>query len=422
MNKGIPHLVSFKPLKPFYFGSSQSFSEGFNAKSRQFPTQTTLLGCMRTMLLEHYGLLDIRSRKPCPLDKKNKDGKTVEQITGKFKPLEFNDPSPDLGLISFMSSPFIIKHASDDKCIETILFQTPNDVYKNVEKNHLEVFKTPDFSASSENTHYSINDIKQDGHFESLIPAKDFKNISYFGDSSFWKKYLSNKNDKDSSSPYYNNYLTEEIFIEQTVTNIARKDRITLEEAFVRKLQYKLAENFTFGIVCYMAEEIELVMDAILGGEQSPFRITINPVKNLCKSVFDNPVFALLCGLEQKTEKSLGLLCMDVLDKEKQIEKIVCLSPFILDELPVWAKFGAISGPEAIRYLRFTKNEISSAGRVKGEFFSVIPSGAVLYPDNVQYKVLIEDIGKKYLTAQAIGYNCGIIIYKGDINGANNKV
>jgi CRISPR/Cas system CMR-associated protein Cmr3 (group 5 of RAMP superfamily) len=57
----VPYLITFKPYGRFYFGTSQSFGEGFYAMSSMFPTQTTILGAIRATILSQHDLLDHQS-------------------------------------------------------------------------------------------------------------------------------------------------------------------------------------------------------------------------------------------------------------------------------------------------------------------------------------------------------------------------
>ncbi|MEW6654461.1 MAG: CRISPR-associated protein Cmr3, partial [Bacteroidota bacterium] len=56
------YLITFTPLGRFYFGSANSWGESFYATSLKFPTQTTILGCLRRTMLKQKGLLDNSGR------------------------------------------------------------------------------------------------------------------------------------------------------------------------------------------------------------------------------------------------------------------------------------------------------------------------------------------------------------------------
>ena len=96
------YLLTFKPLKNFFFGNSQTFSDDYVAKSEYFPQNTQLLGAIRLFIAEQHSLI-----------KMHKNGKysdypeELKKLIGSASSKDFltND---DLGKIQNLSQMFIV--------------------------------------------------------------------------------------------------------------------------------------------------------------------------------------------------------------------------------------------------------------------------------------------------------------------------
>jgi len=392
-----PYLVSFKPLSNYYFGSSTSFSEGFNAESRIFPTQLTLLGCIRRTILKKNNLLDDNLKYP--KKSPNKEGKTYEEFTGKSTKLNLNDYEPDLGLIRKISPVFIIQWGSSlVPCFNDFLFPVPGNVYIHSKKSpgdkEIRTFYVTKISNENNNALSFVNNTKKNSVFLSNVNPKDSP-AGYLGGRLFWESYLSGE-----TPVYYANYLKNKIIINSSQMGIAREDRKTKDNAFYRKHDFKLEKKYSFGIIIHLENDILKNDDVILGGERSKFRMTVIKLKDSNSIVINNhPIIKRFLEIND-----FGDLYSDNDNNSEKLIKTVLISSFISDSKPKGIIHSIINDREIIRFMK-------SAGS-KTDAFNFIPEGSVLY-----FNKTVSFNKESYKLAKIVGYNFALTINtKGDKN------
>ena len=229
------YLVRLKPLKPYFFGSENSFSKDdirdesrYFAKSLLFPQQTTIIGMLRKELLRATNCLSIHKKGEW-VDKEQYH-KAVE-YTGKGDVFAGN-----LGIINSISEVFLLNE-------DEFIFKAENDRELNPKKTDIKV---------------SLNGFIRD-FIDFGINPKNYEN----------NLYISNKN----------SYKFDDIFKRYTSVGIQKnKD----QEAFYQKEAYFLKDNFEFGFILELSKEIKNI-DTILelGGDGSLFSVEFCDYKEI---------------------------------------------------------------------------------------------------------------------------------------------
>lgn len=280
----IPYLITFKPTGRFFFGTSQSFGEGFNPISSQFPTQTTLLGAIRAKILEQNNCLDLEKKKPIG---------DYEKHTGTSPMRGLDETNDNFGKIEKLSPVFLVKWKSSDTCPSDFLIPAPADVFFEYDENkkndegdplvksllRFELEKVDKLVEGGASTYTFTKRIKED-------------QAAYLGGINFWESYK-----QKQTLPFDKHYLTKNIFISDSQPGIARetdgiKRRTAKDEHFYRKLDYRLNSDFCFGLVVHFTEENVLKEDHVfLGGERSLFIMKLNKLPLNPSHVFsDHPI------------------------------------------------------------------------------------------------------------------------------------
>ena len=369
----IPYLITFKPAGRFYFGTSQSFGEGFYAVSSMFPSQTTILGTLRASILEKNNLLDLKTRTPKKIRMVD-----IYPLTGKSEMKSLDEPGTDndFGKILKLSPVFIVKHKAGSDNPEDLLLPAPADVFsieglKMIEYPEEKNVRT--FSRSSE--HISSY------HYNKRIKEPQAK---YLGGIQFWQEYQDKK-----KFTFDESYLMKNIFISDHKPGIARKDRNKRDEYFYTKKDYRLNKEYSFGIIVHFTEENVLdERDVFMGGERSLFKMEIKKLPQVLSQLFtDHPVIKRFIDEKDFIGDYNGSK-----DVSFNNEKLVLFSEFVGSDSSLQdLKFGLINEMNAPRSI---SSRIS-----KSDSFRVIPAGSVFFPGNNLKKITTYPIAAK------IGYN-----------------
>lgn len=380
----IPYLITFKPTGRFYFGTSQSFAEGFNPTSSQFPSQTTILGAIRAKILEQNNCLDIEKRIPVG---------DYEKLTGSSPMSGLDETVVEFGKIEKLSPVFIVKWKSTAACPEDFLLPVPVDVFFEYDKKKDDdgdtlvrkllryELKKKAIPEGSTNFVYT---------FDKKIKAD---HAEYLGGIQFWEAYAK----KEEKIECHQEYLAKKIFISGSHPGIARETegerrRVAKEEHFYRKQDYKLQEDFCFGVIVHFTEEEVLEDDHVfMGGERSLFIMKLHKLPLQPSYIISNhPIIKRFCN-----EKDSG----DYKGKEDSKAgggNYVLVSPFIAgaEVKPDFALINELYAP------RSTNNVDDK--KTKTDSFRAIPAGSILKTESKISAV------NTYPTLSKIGYNFAI--------------
>ncbi len=369
----IPYLITFTPAGRFYFGTSQSLGDGFYAASSMFPSQTTILGTIRATILEQKNLLDLNKR--IPLVGKERE---VNALTGTSKMIGIDDTDDNLGTILKLSPVFIVKQKESSDCPDDFLFPVPADVFR------IEGLKVIEFPPEK-NTKIFSRGTEHDLSFHFDRRIKD-PQADYLGGIQFWQDYR----DKTELT-FYKHYLNENIFIPVSQPGIARAERQTREEYYYSKKDFRLAKEYSFGVIAHFSEENVLEDgEVFMGGERSLFKMRLIKLPLSPSYVYsEHPVIKRFLN-----EKDY----YGDFDGSKKVsfnkEKLVLFSPFVGDGLLEDLEFALINELYAPRSLNSRKS--------KSDSFRTIPAGSILFPDKELKKITCFPVSSK------IGYNFAI--------------
>jgi|GEM_PF-807109 len=388
-----PYLITFTPIESFFFGGSESFSEGYIAESLKYPQPTTILGCLRFSILESKGLLMLDEEKGRRFPDENKKAE-YQKLTGSSYAAGLNEEDGDLGIIEKLSPVFIVKFDMKKSKPLSFLFPSPSDlVYKLDEEDKICGFKACSYIKNDKGLAF-VRGAKKSFAVKTNRDIKA-KKANYLGDEDFWKNYLAGK------IPDYKEYLTEEkIFLRDSQTGIGRdwikdeagqhvsKYKTAEDEKLYVKYHYKLTKGFAFGVICHLKDEIHFPKDAnvVLGGERSKFKMKAHPIemnlKNICRS---NPLIRRMIEIEDSGD--LFSECGDT-------QKLVLISPLIMqnNQSAFTLEHAIIPGMLSMRML--------GDKDYKTDSYRLIPNGSVLFPESD-----FEVSNEQYTFAAQIGYN-----------------
>lgn len=362
------YLITFTPLGRFYFGSSNSWGESFYASSLKFPTQTTILGCLRRSMLKQNDLLDDLGRYP----KKDADGQ-IQSLTGKSKAKGLDETELDLGIIKKLSPVFVTQQGSNG-AIENILFPLPVDVYKKNEcKLGILEYEKNASKVTSRSEAYGYRKISEGKTYPAEI----------MGNKNMWDNYLQSK-----ELDYNSECEMDKIIIPTSQPGIARKERIKEDGAFYRKKDFIMAKGFSYAIISEVDEDFENLMKiyfesgsmVFLGGEQSKFMMKVVEVNEDVKSKFPSGFSMFFNEYDPMTD-----------EVNSNASKIVLLSHLLTDKRPIGIEHSVIEKMETIRSLNESGHKTYS--------FKAIPSSSVFYTDGKF------SFPNNYKFATKIGYN-----------------
>lgn len=383
-------LITFKPIGRFYFGTSRSFAEGFFTRSSHFPPQTSLLGALRYTLLKQNNLLDDKNRYPKKNGSKVLD--EVKELTGEAAMKSIDEKVKNknyFGILKKISPVFICQQISSDPFPKNFFFPVPFDViYKRDENNRDE---------SGEKKIIGLERIvfnPLSGNIETYTTkrTKEFSAES-LGNNLFWDAYFNNKNLDLKYSLRH-----KDVFVDDSQPGIERdNNRTTVKERYYIKKDFRMHNDFSFGIIVHFSETPKLTNDDVfLGGERSLFRMTLTKIDQHNTGVLENhPVIKRFLD-ENKFGDFDG-------DKNVSFENgsaLVYLSPFFGE--------GKIEGADhSIVNEIFSPRMIGDDAR-KTNTFNVIPSRSIIYTKGML------KIGKTFSMPKLIGYNFAIKFSRGD--------
>jgi CRISPR type III-B/RAMP module-associated protein Cmr3 len=306
------YLLTFKPLKHFFFGNDKTFSEDYFAISSYFPQNTQLLGAIRLFIAEQHSLITVHrngrySDNPNALKKLIGDaGKLIKDTEKSTKDIEKStkdtvskdfSTNEKLGMIENLSPMFIVSKDLDDA-----YFPTPFDIEIN-----------------DKNIRYYTLDSIDDDYF---LSDYDVKNSSYqhLGNSSFWQNYIEHKPlNKESVKSF------DDIFKKHTQVGIELKNKQTVEEKFYSKIDYTLDKEFLFGAVIELDEDI--INDGIIqiGAESSLFELKVKKLEDT--KLLTHPIIANLFKEPKEYDKVVAVSDM-MLPHTSEIDSYFNLIPF----------------------------------------------------------------------------------------------
>jgi CRISPR-associated protein Cmr3 len=375
----IPYLITFTPVGRFYFGSSQSFGEGFFAASFQFPSQTTILGTIRAAILQQNGCLELATRQPIG---------EYEKHTGTSPMRGFDEEINEFGKIIKMSPVFMVLRKETDNCPTDFLFPVPADIFFEYDGNKNDEDGDPlvkrlcqyEFrNTGISNNRFCGSQIKE--HSYSYTKRIKENHAEYLGGLEFWQAYKNN-----AALPYKLNYLSKKIFISNSQPGIARRNRLTVDKHYYRKNDYSLAEDYAFGIIVHFTEE-NVLEDKIvfMGGERSQFKMKVKKIPLVPSHILlDHPIVNRFIN-----EKDYG----DYSAKEDSTAgkgKYLLISDFFANG-EIRPDYALISNLHAVR-------SIDGNGK-KTDTFRAIPAGSILFTENKLAAA------STYNTSVTIGYN-----------------
>ena len=360
----IPYLITFKPVGPFYFGTFKSFGEGFHAISSPMPMQSTVLGCLRFVMVKQHGwIIKVPDQGFIPDFEKHKVD--ISGLTGDAKQVMLDsqeDKDFDFGSIRKVSPVFIVRQDDGHTCPDDFLLHVPKDVYPPGEE------KPPQLTLIT----YDINTEAWTGGLSGInkhaaLSHHDPKKYpaDHYGGQAFWQSYLKG----ERKLPYFGDYDAGRIFINDLKEGIARENRQAKDEAFYVKEAYRMYDDYAFGVIVHFdddkAPKNELVK---LGGDGSSFWMNVSKIDDYHLTIYQNhPIIRRFLTLDD-----IGDLPMLFADKRAESDKLVAVSETFLN--------GTIEGVEHAVIPELHCNRMLQWGGLKTESFRGIPDGSVVYP------------------------------------------
>ena len=392
-----PYLVTFEPIDTFFFGGSESFSEGFHVHSNLFPQPTTVLGCLRFNILKNNDLLEMNSQKGREFPKPDKNGE-VNRLTGESDANGL-DASDSLGIIRRISPVFLVKFSDSDEKVEDFLLQTPADFCfnsKDLEMKYIEYKK--------QNKGKSFVRNKPVNHVLNSDRDIKAKCCEQWGNAKFWRKYLEHENFDYNSIKDEEIILKADIFVEHQQPGIGRENpeiegkrirgKTTKEGQFYIKHEYSFKKGFAFGVIVHLDDDSDNLADAdvFLGGERSLFRMRKLKIENDIKDKCDeHHLVSTFCDTTNNG---------DLFNGSSAGDKLVLLSPMISGSKITGLEHAYIPYMQSTRML---SGQNSGKGVYKTDSYKLIPAGSVLYPDS-EFKFS----NNSFRFASKIGYNWAI--------------
>lgn len=265
------YLLTFKPLKNFFFGNDKTFSDDYVAISEYFPQNTQLLGAIRLFIAEQNGLMHVHKN-----GKYSNNPEALKKLIGTAGSKDF-ETNNDLGMIQNISQMFLVSSSLDDA-----YFPTPFDI------------EVSDGSVK----YYELSHIENDYFLKNY----DNKNASSqkIGNNIFWNKYINKEQlAKDDLEEF------ENIFISHHQVGIGLENKKTIEGAFYSKTDYQINDQFLFACLIELDEKI--INDGIIqiGAENSLFELKITSYEET--KLQDHPVVSQLFQEPLKGDKVVAI-------------------------------------------------------------------------------------------------------------------
>lgn len=328
------YLLTFKPLKNFFFGNERNFTEDYFAISDYFPQNTQLLGAIRLFIAEQNGLMHVHKN-----GKYSNNPKELTELIGNAGSKDFSS-NEHLGKIQNLSSMFIVNTALDDA-----YFKTPFDIEIGKES-----IKTYQLSEVNKSYFLSNYDVKKSSY-------------QHLANAEFWQSYIDAKPlNKKSVEPFEyalkDDNSEEGIFKKHSQVGIGLENKKTIDGAFYTKVDFNLRDGFLFGAIIELDEKI--INDGIIqiGAESSLFELKVNTLEDT--KLATHPIVS-----------NLFSVC-------DSAEKLVLLSDAMMNTAGVNYKFHLVPFQRKMAMILSSKNNHSKfAGKSKTK--RLVPQGSVFY-------------------------------------------
>lgn len=314
------YLLTFKPLKNFFFGNDKTFSDDYVAISGYFPQNTQLLGALRLFIAEQNGLMHMHKN-----GKYSNNPEKLKKLIGTASSKDF-DTNSDLGMVQNLSQMFLVS-----KDLSDAYFPTPFDVRIEIDNNGTQIMDedekicTVNYPQKAKLTYYELSQI-DDNYF---LKNYDVKNSSpqMFGNNSFWKCY-SNKEPRSINGLYYfeqNENQYHGIFIPHHQVGIGLENKKTIDGAFYSKADYQLNDKFLFACLIELDERI--INDGIIqiGAESSLFQLKIIPFENT--KLQEHLIVSQLFSQTKKSDKAVAISDV-ILERTNEFHSYFTIVPY----------------------------------------------------------------------------------------------
>ena len=339
------YLLTFKPLKNFFFGYDKTFSEDYFAISEYFPQNTQLLGAIRLFIAEQNGLMHVHRN-----GKYSNEPQELKELIGDASASSFV-LNTNLGKINNLSQMFIVNEKLDDA-----YFKTPFDI--EVTKESVRMYK--------------LTNIDNDYFFEDY----DVKSSSSqcLAGREFWSAYLKSQDlKKDFLLSFdYDKEKKRGVFHKHTQVGIELEQKNTVDEKFYSKIDYTLEKGYLFGAVIELEDKIISNGIIQIGAESSLFELKVQKLEET--KLYTHPVVEQLFSKPKEGSKVIALSDTMVADT-KEIASIYSLIPY-------YRKLRMIESETKDSFKKNTsklKNYLKFKGKTEPK--RLIPSGSVFYFD-----------------------------------------
>jgi len=311
------YLLTFKPLKNFFFGNSKTFSEDYFAVSEYFAQPTQLLGAIRLFIAEQHKLIKVFRN-----GKWSDNPEDLKKLIGNAGAKDF-DTNENLGMIQNISQMFLVNESLSDA-----YFPTPFNIKVEFEDSSTQIMDESgkivqvNYPQKSNVSFYNLTSIDNNYFLDNY----DVKNTSsqLLGNNMFWNNYINNKQAK-----YINSFFKyDDIFIAHSQVGIELENKRVVNEKFYSKTDYNLKKGFLFGALIELEEKI--IEDGIIqiGAEASLFELKVIPL-NETKLKEHTIVANLFNEVNNKNAKLIAL--SEVLANSSDFEADFYIVPFYKD-------------------------------------------------------------------------------------------
>jgi len=325
------YLLTFKPLKNFFFGGKQTLRDDYFAKSEYFPQPTQLLGALRLYIAEQNGLM-----KTYLNGRYSKSPEELKKLVGEYS---------SLGQIENLSCMFILNDNLTDA-----YFQIPFDL-------HLEFSKDEEQQvALNTATYYQLSNIDNQYYLKGYDAKKYTEPL--LGNNNFWISYLKGGDiDKETLAAFFGSSNVTNIFKENSQVGITLDKKQKVDGKFYTKIDYNLEDGFIFGCVIDLQEPIIEDGMITIGADNSLFELKVHQLDTL--KLKDHTLIKQLFTQPSDAIKYVALSDM-LVESTKDLEAYFTLAP----------------------YAKTTVTLLHKRDRFKGKSKAkrVVPAGSVIYP------------------------------------------
>jgi CRISPR type III-B/RAMP module-associated protein Cmr3 len=323
------YLLTFNPLKNFFFGNDKTFSDDYVAISEYFPNNTQLLGAIRLFVAEQKGLMHVHKN-----GKYSNNPEALKKLIGTAGSKNF-ETNNDLGMIHNLSQMFIV-----NKELEDAYFPTPLDI--EVSDNGIR--------------YYELTNIGEDYFLKNY----DVKNTlsQKLANGNFWNNYIHKKQlSKEDIEAFDFDPITKKgVFKYHHQVGIGLEHKKTIEGAFYSKTDYQIDDKFLFA--CLIELEEKIINDGIIqiGAENSLFEIKIVPIEH--------------------TKLQNHVIVSQLFSQPRQGDKVVAISDVILNNTNEFNAYFTIV-PYFKHFAMLDNNYANFNGKTPQK--QLIPLGTVSY-------------------------------------------